>query len=96
MAFIGKATYSAGSGLPEIAEDVSDVIGIISPYETQLLDVLGDPLRAATSTHHEWLEDTLLPNKDTINDASFVDPDVDTDFDVANGSRFRDGDQIQI
>ncbi|MCF7954339.1 MAG: DUF5309 domain-containing protein [Phycisphaerae bacterium] len=96
MAFSGKATYSAGTGLPEIAEDVADVIGIISPYETQLLDVLGDPLRAATSTHHEWLEDTLLPNKDTVSDASIVDPDVDTAFDVANGSRFREGDQIQI
>ena len=96
MAFSGKATYSAGSSLPEIAEDVADVIGIISPFETGLLDALGDPLRAATSTHHEWLEDTLLPNKDTINDAAFTDPAVDTDFDVANGSRFRIGDQIQV
>lgn len=96
MAFSGKATYSAGSGLPEIAEDVADVIGIISPYEAQLLDVLGDPLRAATSTHHEWLEDTLLPNKDIVSDGSISDPVGDMAFDVANGSRFRDGDQIQI
>ena len=28
MAFTGKATYSAGTTLPELAEDVSDLIGI--------------------------------------------------------------------
>jgi hypothetical protein len=96
MAFTGKATYSAGTTLPELAEDVSDVIGIISPYETPLLDALGDPLREATSTHHEWLEDELLPNKDAINDDTYTDPSADTDFVVDHGSRFRIGDQIQV
>ena len=96
MAFTGKATYSAGATLPQIAEDVSDLISIISPFETPLLDVLGDGMRAATSTHHEWLEDELLPNKDTINDSSITDPESDTQFDVAHGGRFRIGDQIQI
>ncbi len=96
MAFTGKATYSAGATLPEIAEDVSDLIGIISPYETPLLDALGDPLRESTSTHHEWLEDELLPNKDAINDSTWTDPASDTEFDVDHGSRFRVGDQIQV
>ncbi|MHC4394610.1 MAG: SU10 major capsid protein [Planctomycetota bacterium] len=96
MAFTGKATYSAGTTLPELAEDVSDLIGIVSPYETPLLDALGDPMREASSTHHEWLEDELLPNKDAVNDSDFTDPDVDTDFVVDNGSRFRVGDQIQV
>ncbi len=96
MAFTGKATYSAGTTLPELAEDVSDLIGIVSPYETPLLDALGDPLREATSTHHEWLEDSLLPNKDAINDSTYSDPSADTDFVVDNGSRFRVGDQIQV
>ncbi|MGA2171654.1 MAG: DUF5309 family protein [Sedimentisphaerales bacterium] len=96
MAFTGKATYSAGATLPELAEDVSDLIGIVSPYETPLLDALGDPLREATSTHHEWLEDELLPNKDAVNDSTFTNPATDTDFVVDNGSRFRAGDQIQI
>ncbi|MCC6681762.1 MAG: DUF5309 family protein [Phycisphaeraceae bacterium] len=96
MSFTGKATYSAGTALPEIAEDVSDIIGIVSPYETPLLDHLGDPRREATSTIHEWIEDTLLPNTDVIDDATFSDPDVDTEFDVAHGSRFRVGDQIQV
>ncbi len=96
MAFTGKATYSAGTTLPELAEDVSDLIGIISPYETPLLDALGDPMREATSTHHEWFEDELLPNKDAINDDTFTDPAADTDFVVDNSSRFRVGDQIQV
>jgi hypothetical protein len=96
MAFTGKATYTAGTTLPELAEDVSDVIGIISPYEIPLLDALGDPMRQARSTHHEWLEDQLLPNKDAVNDSTFSDPSTDTDFVVDNGGRFRVGDQIQI
>ena len=96
MSFTGKATYSAGTSLPEIAEDVSDLIGIVSPYETPLLDALGDPLREARSSHHEWLEDELLPNKDAVDDSTFTDPVADTDFVVDNGSRFRVGDQIQI
>ncbi|MFA5422690.1 MAG: DUF5309 family protein [Phycisphaerae bacterium] len=96
MSFTGKATYSAGSTLPELAEDVSDLIGIISPYETPLLDALGDSLYEARSTHHEWLEDELLPNRDTISDASIADPLNETSFDVANPGRFRVGDQIQV
>ena len=96
MAFTGKATYTAGTTLPELAEDVSDIIGLISPYETPLLDALGDPMREARSTHHEWLEDELLPNKDAVNDSTFTYPAADTDFVVDNGSRFRIGDQIQI
>ena len=96
MSFSGKATYSAGATLPEISEDVADLIGIVSPYETPLLDAIGDPLRAATSTYHEWLEDELLPNKDSISDASITSPSMETGFDVANSDRFRIGDQIQV
>jgi hypothetical protein len=96
MAFTGKATYSAGVTLPELAEDVSDIITIISPDETPLLDALGDPLREATSTRHEWLEDELLPNKDAINDSTWSNPASDTEFVVDHGSRFRVGDQIQV
>ena len=96
MAFSGKATYSAGTTLPELAEDVADIVGIVTPFETPLLNALGEPLYGATSTHHEWLEDSLLPNKDAINDDTFTDPDVDTDFEVDNGDRFQIGDQIQV
>ena len=96
MAFTGKATYDGGAGLPEIAEDVSDIIGIVSPHETALLDHLGDARRPARSTVHEWLEDALLPNVDQIDQASFSpSPTAATSFDVDNGARFRIGDQVR-
>lgn len=60
MPFTGKPTYGAGTDLPEIMEDVSDIIGIVSPYETPLLDHLGDAKRPALSTVHEWVEDALV------------------------------------
>src|SRR6266404_2595887 len=56
MSFTGKATYTAGATLPEIAEDVSDL----------------------------------------VNDSSFANALTDTQFVVANASRFRAGDQIKI
>src|SRR5690349_10211266 len=95
MAFTGKATYAAGASLPEAAEDVSDLVGISSPYETPLLDALGDAARPARSTVHEWLEDALLPNTDTINDSTYTNNLTDTQFDVTNVGRFRVGDLVQ-
>ena len=94
MPFTGKATYAAGASLPEIAEDVSDLVGIVSPFETPLLDALGDPQVEARSTHHEWLEDTLLPNTDTIKTTP-TNPLTDTTIEVNNPSRFRVGDQLK-
>ncbi len=96
MPFTGKATYSAGASLPEIAEDVSDIIGIISPFETALLDHLGDPRRASRSTVHEWVEDSLLPNSDAINQTVF-NPDAltETSITVDNGAVFQVGDQVK-
>jgi hypothetical protein len=96
MSFSGKATYSAGPALPEIAEDVSDLITIVSPHETLLLDHLGDPQREATSTIHEWLEDSLLPNTDAVDDQSISDPATESQFTVEHGDRFRIGDQIKL
>jgi len=94
MAFTGKATYSAGASLPEIAEDVSDLVSIISPFETPLLDALGDPQTEARSTHHEWLEDELLPNRDTITTTP-TNPESDTEIEVDHADRFRVGDQLR-
>jgi hypothetical protein len=90
MPFTGKATYSAGSTLPEIAEDVSDIVSVSSPFDTPLLDVLGDPARSARSTVHEWLEDTLLPNTDPL---VAVDGSTVT---VTDGARFRVGDLLRV
>ncbi len=96
MPFTGKATYSAGASLPELVEDVSDIISIVSPFETPLLNHLGDPQRSASSTVHEWLEDSLLPNTDIIQDPIISAPLTDTTFTIGNGTRFRVGDQIQV
>lgn len=96
MPFTGKATFSAGIELPELAEDVSDIIGIVSPYETPLLDHLGDAKRPALSTVHEWLEDTLLPNFDTLNQTTFTPNPTDaTSLTVSNGGRFQVGDLVR-
>ncbi len=96
MPFTGKATYGAGADLPEQLEDVSDIVGIVSPYETPLLELLGDAKRPATSTLHEWIEDTLLANTDTINQTTFTpSPTTATDITVLNGPRFRIGDLVR-
>jgi hypothetical protein len=96
MPFTGKATFTAAADLPELMEDVSDIIGIVSPFETPLLDRLGDPIKAATSTIHEWLEDELLPNTDQVNQSSFTPNATDaTAITVDHGDRFRPGDQVR-
>lgn len=93
MAFTGKATYDGGVGLSELAEDVGDIIGIVSPHETPLLDHLGDAKRPAMSTLHEWVEDTLVPNTGFISDTTVTTGD--TTFAVADVSPFRVGDLVR-
>jgi len=96
MSFSGKPTYAAGADLPELAEDVADIIGIVSPFETPLLAHLGDPARTARSTVHEWLEDTLLPNTDAVNQASFTPNATDVaSITVVTGTRFQVGDLVR-
>ena len=96
MGYSGKPTFSAGAELPEVMEDVSALVGIVSPYETPLLEYLGDPKRPAMSTVHEWIEDSLLPNTDTMNQTTFT-PDATnaTSLTVSNGARFQVGDQVR-
>jgi hypothetical protein len=61
MAFTGLALYNTGvfSGTEE---DVSDMITMISPSETPLLDALSQPENPASNVLHEWLEESLGPN----------------------------------
>ena len=61
MVFTGKAVYD-NSVFDDIAEDVSDMIGMISPDETPFLDILTQAERPATNVYHEWLEEKLGPN----------------------------------
>jgi hypothetical protein len=92
MGFTGKSTYDGGGTLPEIVEDVSDLVSIVSPHETPLLDLLGDAMREAQSTVHEWLEDELIPSHDVVGDC---EPGTEgTEVAVLAPQRFRAGDQV--
>lgn len=71
MAYSGRAVYSNFSAN---AEDVADIVSMVSPRETPLLDILGDPPFPARSVLHEWLEDDLSPN--TIVASSAVTSDT--------------------
>ncbi len=61
MAFTGKATYD---NLDAVFDDVTpDLIAMIAADETPLLDIIGDADYPALSTKHEWMEDSLNPNR---------------------------------
>lgn len=61
MVFSGKALYDSGV-FSEIAEDVSDLVTLISPSETDFLNMLAAPMQPAFNVLHEWLEEKLGPN----------------------------------
>jgi len=94
MSFTGKATYDAGASLPELVDDVSDLVGLISPFDTPLLDAIGSPRYAAKSTRHEWFEDQLNPQFSAINNGAGYDDD-DTSIVVDDGAVFRIGDLVK-
>lgn len=94
MSFTGKATYDAGASLPELVDDVSDLVGLISPFDTPLLDAIGSPRYSAKSTRHEWFEDQLNPNFSAVNNGAGYD-DVATSWVVDDGAVFRVGDIIR-
>lgn len=94
MSFTGKATYDAGTTLPELVDDVSDLVGLISPFDTPLLDAIGSPRFACRSTRHEWFEDALNANHSAINNGAGYD-DNDTSLVVDSGAVFRVGDLVK-
>lgn len=94
MSFSGKATYDAGATLPELVDDVSDLVGLISPFDTPLLDAIGSPRFAAKSTRHEWFEDALNAAQSRVNNAEGYDDD-DTAIAVDSGAVFRVGDLVR-
>jgi hypothetical protein len=59
MSFTGNAINLKGirgSNVPANADDLSDIVSIVSPYETPLLDALGDPYGSAGGTTHTWFD----------------------------------------
>ena len=83
--FTGRAVYDTGVFPSNIAEDVSDLVSMISPYETPFLTILGDAEQPARSILHEWLEDELNPNTITVT-ATLALPAA-TAFGVANNEQ---------
>lgn len=63
MAFTGKAVYDTGVFDVETAEDVSDIVSIISPHETPFLDMIGDGDFPAENLIHEYMEGALVPSR---------------------------------
>lgn len=66
MPFNGKATYD---NFPQIGEDISDILLLISARETPFLDLLPPPEQAATSIYHGWSEELLGPDRLTTSTA---------------------------
>lgn len=83
MAFTGRAIYDDGV-FSTIAEDVSDIIGMISPTETPLLDLLPQAERPATNVLHEWLEDAMSPNT-VVASSNVASTTADTAVGLAGG-----------
>lgn len=84
MAYNGLAVYTTNI-FDGLAEDVSDIVGIISPAETPLLDVLGNAPNAAENILHEWLEDSLAPTT-LVASAAVASTTADTAIGVALGA----------
>ena len=79
MAIIGGAEHTADHLTTTIREDLSDVITMISPYDTPFFSMLQSV--AATSTKHEWIRDSLTAatsagavEGDQFSGATLVDP----------------------
>jgi hypothetical protein len=76
MPFDGRALYDPGV-IDGVAEDVSEEISMISPFETPLLDRLSPPARPAMNILHEWLQEELNPNTIVNTNAAIVLPATD-------------------
>lgn len=60
MAFTGLSTNDLFTS-STLGEDISRIIGLLTPVESEFLDWLGDPDVFATSTKHEFVEGFLRP-----------------------------------
>jgi len=67
MAFTGTALYDIYAN--EVAEDVSDIVSMVSPRVTPFLDAIGDASTPFTSSYYTWEEKALLPDTFTVSSA---------------------------
>lgn len=91
MAFNGTALYDMYTN--EIAEDVSDIVSLISPRVTPFLDAIGDSDRPFTSAYYTWEEKALLPDTFLVSSAIASTAAASGGIEVgANASLIRVGD----
>ena len=91
MAFTGTALYSMFTN--EVAEDVSDIVSLISPRVTPFLDAVGDGDTPFTSSYYTWLEKALLPDTFAVSSAIASTAAASNGVEVgANASLLRVGD----
>jgi hypothetical protein len=84
MAFTGKAVYDTDVYDNDLVIDVAPIITMVSPYETPLLDAIGDAPYPAVSVIHNWKSDALAPI--TLTASSVVDSTAaDTVVGIAKG-----------
>jgi len=81
--FTGRALYGTGV-FAGVAEDVSDLVSMISPHEVLLLNAIGDPVRPAISLLHQWEEEELAPNA-LINSAAVASTAASTPIAIKGG-----------
>ncbi|MCP3683781.1 MAG: DUF5309 domain-containing protein [bacterium] len=67
MAFTGTAIYDIYTN--EVAEDISDIVSMVSPRVTPFLDAIGDAATPFTSDYYTWSEKALLPDTFTCSSA---------------------------
>lgn len=81
--FTGRAIYDTGV-FTGVKEDVHDLVSLISPRETPLLNLIGDALYAAENVYHEWPEEELAPNA-VVNATNVASTTADTAISIAGG-----------
>lgn len=81
--FTGRAVYGSGV-FDNLAEDVSDIVSMISPYETPFLNLIGDADKEADNVLHEWLEEEMTPNA-IVNSVSVASTTASTAIPIKGG-----------
>jgi len=96
MAFTGIASYDPGAPPGyDIAESLSPVVAMIARVDTPLLDLLGTDPNPVFSTHFEWLDELLVPNR-TNAAASAASGATSITVTTGEGQYFRAGDMLKV
>lgn len=92
-----KQTFTAGTDLPELYDDISPELDLITRYESSLLTWLGFPgsLMKVMSIRHEHQEEALEAISATVN-GDQTNSDTDIEVATGQGARFTAGDILQV